>query len=141
MESKQQQIANQTLKLIVNQGIEHTSLQDILDAANISKGTFYKYFSSKDECIAQIIKQTYGKIREELDQLLIDQLRSNQAIFKEQLILYLTRTYSYYLNELIRTIRQGQSTDLRKMVFQEEKGTFSGWQSDWLRSKGSNTPI
>ena len=36
------------------QGLEETSVQDILDAANISRRTFYKYFSGKIDVLENI---------------------------------------------------------------------------------------
>lgn len=36
------------------QGLEETSVQDLLDAANISRRTFYKYFSSKIDVLENI---------------------------------------------------------------------------------------
>ncbi|MBI1256011.1 MAG: TetR family transcriptional regulator [Chloroflexi bacterium] len=37
------------IKLIFKQGYNHTGLNEILEAANIPKGSFYYYFSSKED--------------------------------------------------------------------------------------------
>ncbi len=38
--------------LLFKHGIKKVNVADIIKEANISRGTFYKYFSNKDECIA-----------------------------------------------------------------------------------------
>jgi len=43
--------------LFLEKGIQQTSIQDIIERSGISKGTFYNYFSSKNECVAAILQQ------------------------------------------------------------------------------------
>lgn len=43
-------------RLFTEKGYAATSVQDIIDESKISKGTFYNYFSSKNECIIAIIE-------------------------------------------------------------------------------------
>lgn len=47
--SKQQEIITISRKIIYSKGYQATSISDILDAANIGKGQFYHYFSSKHD--------------------------------------------------------------------------------------------
>jgi AcrR family transcriptional regulator len=56
MQKRKKQIAEHALALFVEKGIENTSIQDIINCAGISKGTFYNYFSSKTECIEVILE-------------------------------------------------------------------------------------
>ncbi|WP_442956966.1 TetR/AcrR family transcriptional regulator [Planococcus sp. MB-3u-03] len=42
-----QQIINAAHRLFIQKGYNASSIQDILDEAGISKGTFYNYFTSK----------------------------------------------------------------------------------------------
>ena len=42
-------------KIIHRKGFNHTGIQEILNAANVPKGSFYNYFKSKDEFGLQII--------------------------------------------------------------------------------------
>jgi AcrR family transcriptional regulator len=41
-----------------NKGYESTTIQDILDRLSIAKGTFYYYFSSKDELLDALVERT-----------------------------------------------------------------------------------
>lgn len=47
-------IISSTIKLIIKKGIKDTTLSDIAKACNISKGTLYYYYSSKDKLISDI---------------------------------------------------------------------------------------
>lgn len=49
-----QLIIDATIKLITKQGVKNTSLADIARNANISKGTLYYYYASKDDIIMEI---------------------------------------------------------------------------------------
>lgn len=47
-------IIDTAIKLITKQGIKNTSLADIARHSNISKGTLYYYYASKDDIISEI---------------------------------------------------------------------------------------
>ena len=55
MNDRKQQVLLTAQQLFVEKGFSATSVQDILDEAKISKGTFYNYFSSKNECLIAIL--------------------------------------------------------------------------------------
>jgi len=55
-----QAMMNETKKLIaVKQGIKRMTVDDIVDAAGMAKGSFYSYFASKEACIYEVIAQAY----------------------------------------------------------------------------------
>jgi AcrR family transcriptional regulator len=47
----QSTIEETALRLFLEQGYEHTSIQDIADAVKMSPRTFFRYFASKDEVL------------------------------------------------------------------------------------------
>jgi AcrR family transcriptional regulator len=47
----QSSIEETALRLFLQQGYEHTSIQDIADAVKMSPRTFFRYFASKDEAL------------------------------------------------------------------------------------------
>lgn len=47
---------NQGVVFFMNQGYHGTGLQEILDAVNVPKGSFYNYFGSKEEFGAAVIQ-------------------------------------------------------------------------------------
>ncbi|RSM85552.1 TetR/AcrR family transcriptional regulator [Kibdelosporangium aridum] len=53
-------------KLFAKQGFDRTSVQEIVEAAGVTKGAMYHYFGSKDDLLHEI----YGRVlREQLDRL------------------------------------------------------------------------
>ena len=50
--------------------MSNTTIQMILDHSGVSKGTFYKFFNSKDDCVLAILEQRIQEdmmIRQELE--------------------------------------------------------------------------
>lgn len=50
-----QKIKDSGTKLISHLGFKKTSIQDITDAAGVAKGTFYNFFSSKEELLFELL--------------------------------------------------------------------------------------
>jgi len=63
---KKQQIIEAGTRMIVQKGIEKTSLADIAEAAGISKGSLYYYYASKNELIFDITDTHINQISENL---------------------------------------------------------------------------
>lgn len=141
MDDKQRHIANSALRLFIQKGTEPTSLQDVFESANISKGTFYNYFSSKDELILRIIRETYAKIRQEVEEVLFGKLVSDPVIFQKQLETYLTQIHAYNLYDLMRSIRQGQNLELRKLIFIEEQKDIEWMAKRLVETKGEDIAV
>lgn len=49
-------------RLFYEKGYEQTSIQDILNAIGIAKGTFYHYFSSKEALLQDFVERMIGQI-------------------------------------------------------------------------------
>ncbi|MBN1877352.1 MAG: TetR/AcrR family transcriptional regulator [Anaerolineae bacterium] len=64
--SKQQAIIDATSRLIIEKGVENTSLADIANAVGISKGTLYYYYASKSDLIFDVTEQHFTQITEGL---------------------------------------------------------------------------
>ncbi|SEJ80199.1 transcriptional regulator, TetR family [Propionispira arboris] len=61
MLNKKLQIIEISAKLIHSKGYEKTSIQDILQAAQIGKGQFYYYFSSKQDLGIEVVDYCFEK--------------------------------------------------------------------------------
>lgn len=61
-----QKIIDAASRLIIERGIENTSLADIAGEASISKGTLYYYYASKDDLIFDLTERHMGRITSEL---------------------------------------------------------------------------
>ena len=56
-EERKKEILMIARKLFAEKGYDQTSINDILKIIEIAKGTFYYYFTSKEELLEEIIMQ------------------------------------------------------------------------------------
>ncbi|MBC2856549.1 TetR/AcrR family transcriptional regulator [Cetobacterium sp. 2A] len=68
---KKNKILRAAKKHILQKGYCKASISEITESIGIAKGSFYTYYSSKDELLAEIIEETIGN-REERFQKMID---------------------------------------------------------------------
>src|SRR5208282_4612726 len=52
------------LQLFAERGIPNVTLEDITEAADVGKGTFFNYFESKDHVLGVMAEIQLGKVRE-----------------------------------------------------------------------------
>lgn len=62
--NKREKIINVSLNLFLNKGFNETTIDEITKLANISKGSFYTYFKSKEELLEKIIENLIENIEE-----------------------------------------------------------------------------
>ncbi|AKK07229.1 transcriptional regulator, TetR family [Corynebacterium mustelae] len=60
--SKKEQILDAALELFVTKGFQEATIEDILAATGIARGTLYYHFHSKTDIMMQIIDRTAGEI-------------------------------------------------------------------------------
>lgn len=81
--NKKQRLLNNAFALFTEKGIKNTSIQEIVDSANVAKGTFYLYFKDKYELQDILI----AKKSEKLFSDALDALRKNYIQnFSDQII-------------------------------------------------------
>ncbi|MGJ7912745.1 TetR/AcrR family transcriptional regulator [Neobacillus sp. LXY-1] len=102
-----EKLVGQSIRLFEKKGFSETSIQDIVDSIGVTKGTFYYYFSSKEELLMDI---HLGYI----DELLVQQ----EQIFNDQ-----QKTCKQKLSEIVYMLitdikTQGSSA---KIFFREMK--------------------
>lgn len=89
MNDRKQHVINTAHQLFISKGFQATSIQDILDYSGISKGTFYNYFSSKNELLIGLFTSLTKKLEKERNQLLHGNDSRDVEIFIRQLELHL----------------------------------------------------
>ncbi len=55
-ERRRQELIQIAYRMFVSRGYEHTSVDEIIDAAKIAKGTYYYYFKSKEQMLEEVIE-------------------------------------------------------------------------------------
>lgn len=81
-EQTQERIVDTSVKLFIEKGYEQTTIQDILDALNLSKGGLYHHFKSKEE-ILEAVKQKRAQYAADMLHDLIQNTKAENA--KEKL--------------------------------------------------------
>lgn len=85
MEDKKIFIMAEAGKLFKKKGLKNTSIEDIAKECKISKSTFYKYFSTKEDLIAEKWVHTNERILEEFQEAQEDTALSSKEKFKKHI--------------------------------------------------------
>jgi len=103
---RRQAILNCAMELVLTQGVEHVSMEDIAGKAELSKATVYLYFSSKEELLIEICEEAARKFCEHLKGFSENGLKGMAALrflwhgyvalfgsFNEMVIIFKVRNY------------------------------------------------
>lgn len=119
--NKQQRIQMVAMQLFQSQGIESTSVNDIVRKANVAKGTFYIYYKDKRELITQILSQKHGYMLNDLLHLSLLKAQSSHTSWKEEFIEALISYYEQH-PDILKMIQKHvtsfmETNDQREQVF------------------------
>jgi AcrR family transcriptional regulator len=94
-DDKEKRLLDTAFKLFTEKGVKHTSIQEIVDNANVAKGTFYLYFKDKYEIRDILIAKKSEKLFHEA----LTSLRNNDiSDFSDQIIYVI----NYVIDELTK---------------------------------------
>lgn len=136
-EKKKHEILLTSIRLFAEKGFHQTSVQDIVEACDMSKGAFYNYFPSKEALHIAIFKHHFQEIRRYIENVekedlpprdkMRKQLYAPFILVKEQkafFVMYL-REQSFSINKDLRefmTILQQETVAWYKQSLQEVYG-------------------
>ncbi|WP_378581770.1 TetR/AcrR family transcriptional regulator [Neobacillus sp. GCM10023253] len=130
MNERKKHVVKMAHQLFIDKGFQSTSIQDILDYSGISKGTFYNYFSSKNELLIAIFKSVYSELATLRNELLIGQDRSDIEIFIKQIELQLKTNRKNKLITLFEEVLVSNDADLKQFI---ERGKVKNIHWVYLR--------
>lgn len=116
MNVRKQQVLLTAQRLFVERGFSTTSVQDILEESGISKGTFYNYFSSKNECLMAILEHAKDVSTFKKRKLLVGQDISNPNVLTEQIAVQLQVNHEQNMLSLFEAIFHSGEQELRDFV-------------------------
>ncbi|MEH7106513.1 TetR/AcrR family transcriptional regulator [Bacillus sp. JJ1764] len=116
MNERKMRVVEAAHRLFIEKGIHATSIQEIIDHSGISKGTFYNYFSSKNELLIAIFKMTYAEFSKQQDELLIGQDPSDIEIFTKQIEVQLKTNHKRKLISLFEEVMVSNDADLKEYL-------------------------
>ncbi|WP_226658811.1 TetR/AcrR family transcriptional regulator [Pseudalkalibacillus hwajinpoensis] len=121
MNDRKQHVIRMAHQLFIERGFQATSIQDILEYSGISKGTFYNYFSSKNELLIALFKALYGSMETSRDELLIGQDRADLTIFIKQIELQMNTNKKNKLITLFEEVFVSNDEDLKQFLKEGQK--------------------
>lgn len=130
MNRKKQNIIDAAYALFIQKGYAATSIQDILDEAGISKGTFYNYFTSKTECLIAIMDSVGAEIRQKRMACAAGKPVDDPAVLADQLAVRIQINRERNLFSLYESIIYSQDKELKDFA----KNTYKK-ELDWMTSR------
>jgi AcrR family transcriptional regulator len=116
MNLKKQQIINAAYALFITKGYNASSIQDILDEAGVSKGTFYNYFTSKTECLIAIMDSIGSEIRQKRMAAAVGKPFNDPEVLAQQLCIRIQLNREKNLFALYESIFYSQDEELKKFA-------------------------
>jgi len=118
MKEKKRKVADIAMSLFIENGVQHTSVQEIIDRANISKGTFYNYFSSKTDCVASILENLRYDAGQRRIEMQMGRDKRDRDVFIEQISILIQLNEERNLHALFESIMSSNENELKKLVLQ-----------------------
>jgi AcrR family transcriptional regulator len=81
-----ERIIRSALRLFAERGLTGTTVEDITNAADIGKGTFFNYFPSKEHILAHLCQLQMGKIRKFVSQAIESTKSMDRVLYDLALI-------------------------------------------------------
>lgn len=116
MNDRKQQVLLTAKQIFVEKGFSATSVQDILDEAKISKGTFYNYFTSKNECLKAILDNGRDETLARRQELLIGKSKKNKSILATQISIRFQVNREHNLLPILEAVFFSDDLDLRNFA-------------------------
>jgi AcrR family transcriptional regulator len=130
MTNRKRKVADIALSLFIEKGFQQTSIQEIIEKANISKGTFYNYFSSKNDCIADILEYLRYDTSQQRIAMQIGKDNQDREVFIEQITILMKLNEERNLSVLFEAILSSNEAELKKLVMQHRI-----YEMDWLSNR------
>ena len=112
--------------LMLQYGIKKTTVDDIVAAAKIAKGTFYLYFKSKEDFFYQLITTINLNLFHLAEKTVLENLDKDlkNAVRKFFEILFETPEISFYFRE---------HKEIDKLTEKFSKENYTNTETDWIR--------
>lgn len=141
MNTKKRNVLQAAQRLFIEKGFRSTTVNDIIEEANVSKGTFYNYFSSKNECIIAILENARNETLIKRREVHTNQNSADINILSKQMSVRFIVFKEHNLFPLFASIINSQDVDLRDLIkrnYMEEMKWLSSRLVDVFGEKTKN---
>lgn len=130
MNQRKRKVIDSALQLFIEKGFHNTSIQEILDRSKISKGTFYNYFSSKNECFLAILEQSRYEASLRRHEISLGKDPNDEQVLIEQIIVLMQINKEQNLVSLFEGIFNSNDQELRSML-----GRYRLYEVEWVANR------
>lgn len=116
MNTRKQHVLSAAHRLFVDKGFAATSIQDILDESGISKGTFYNYFSSKNECLMAILQFVRDETFTRRNEIAVGKDKANREVLIEQIAIRMEINKEHNMLALYESIFYANDSGLKSFI-------------------------
>lgn len=116
MNERKRQVMLTAKKLFIDKGFTATSVQDILEEAKISKGTFYNYFTSKNECLMAILEDAHNESVIRRRELLVGRDIKDKDLLAGQILVRMQVNRELNLLPIYEAVFYSNDEELRNFV-------------------------
>lgn len=75
-------IYSKTIQLIKKKGIKAVTVDDIVQAVGIGKGSFYSYYSSREACLFEVIKRSEREVFSRMEEMMVSIHSDKERVIK-----------------------------------------------------------
>ena len=127
MDIKKETIIHSALTLFTAQGFTQTTVQEIAEVSKISKGSFYTYFSSKDELLMALFKYYLDRYTNRITEIDHESLSGREKMIKQLAIPFENlEEKKKFLVMYMREKNFGRTNELKKYM-QDKKESIHLW--------------
>ncbi|MBD8026395.1 TetR/AcrR family transcriptional regulator [Ureibacillus sp. Re31] len=130
MNKRKRQIIHAARQLFIDKGFNDTSIIDIISTANVSKGTFYNHFGSKNECLIAILEETREETVSSRYEMALNQDPSDKDILIKQIAILTHVNRKRNLVQIFESLVGNTDIELKKAL---EKHMIA--ELNWLASR------
>ena len=111
MESR---ILRAAVKLFAEKGFDATTVQEVVAAAEVTKGALYHYFDSKDDLLYEIYHSLIGLQTADLDRIIAQDLGAKETV--RAILVNLVETTAARIDETAVFVREMHKLDSERMA-------------------------
>lgn len=139
--NKESRLLDNAFKLFTQKGVKDTSIQEIVDGADVAKGTFYLYFKDKyeirDVLIAQKSKKLFNDALKALKKANIKGL-SNEVIFIINHVIDALSKNTLLLKFISKNLSWGVYNETFNKIYEKEANNENGVRNLFLKGIEEN---
>lgn len=130
-EDKKQRIIRAAMEHFAKSGYKKTTMDEIVAAANISKGLIFHYFGNKQKLYLYLYEFAYGLVYNRVVKSLEKEDLFERIRESEQIKLAVVSEYPYILDFLL-SVRRERDNQLLQKISRVKVESFPSWKENFL---------